>query len=169
MTYAEAEANFTGFRVATQSEVENMFFDVVPIMDGQFSRGTIHGSYDSSHVSLMSQAETYTDLFGFVTVSTEKRIYGNYVGDDGGYLMAGFRTNPDGQNGVTRAFLNYRSTCSLNSVPVASDCVWNGSSAFGVYLVRDGVAGFQVPEPSTITIFALGMIGLASRRFKKQS
>jgi hypothetical protein len=30
-------------------------------------------------------------------------------------------------------------------------------------LVRD------VPEPSTLAIFALGMIGLASRRFKKQS
>jgi len=37
-------------------------------------------------------------------------------------------------------------------------------------------AGFQanfsatdVPEPSTLAIFALGMIGLASRRFKKQS
>ena len=26
-----------------------------------------------------------------------------------------------------------------------------------------------VPEPSTLAIFALGMIGLASRRFKKQS
>ena len=27
----------------------------------------------------------------------------------------------------------------------------------------------QVPEPSTLAIFALGMIGLASRRFKRQS
>ena len=27
----------------------------------------------------------------------------------------------------------------------------------------------KVPEPSTLAIFALGMIGLASRRFKKQS
>jgi hypothetical protein len=31
------------------------------------------------------------------------------------------------------------------------------------------VNGVKVPEPSTIAIFALGMIGLASRRFKKQS
>jgi len=29
--------------------------------------------------------------------------------------------------------------------------------------------GVQVPEPSTLAIFALGIIGLASRRFKKQS
>jgi hypothetical protein len=30
-------------------------------------------------------------------------------------------------------------------------------------------AGVEVPEPSTLAIFVLGMIGLASRRFKKQS
>jgi hypothetical protein len=35
----------------------------------------------------------------------------------------------------------------------------------GSYLVRTT----DVPEPSTLAIFALGMIGLASRRFKKQS
>jgi hypothetical protein len=34
-------------------------------------------------------------------------------------------------------------------------------------LVDSGPA--SVPEPSTLAIFALGMIGLASRRFKKQS
>jgi len=35
----------------------------------------------------------------------------------------------------------------------------------GVALVRDSI---EVPEPSTLAIFALGMIGLATRRFKKQ-
>ncbi|WP_286262944.1 PEP-CTERM sorting domain-containing protein [Thalassotalea atypica] len=165
MTYAEAVANFAGFRVATQAEVENMFFDVIPIMDGQFTRGTVHGSYDSSHVDLVTQAESYTDLFGFVSISTERRTYGNYIGDNGGYFMAGIRTNPDGQNGVSRVFLNYRSTCTLASVPNASDCAWNGSSAFGVYLVR-AADGIPVPEPSTLAIFALGLFGLTLPRLK---
>mgnify|MGYP000594871014 CR=1 FL=1 len=40
-----------------------------------------------------------------------------------------------------------------------------GSSALIDDLVTSSV---QVPEPSTLAIFALGMIGLASRRFKKQ-
>ncbi len=31
------------------------------------------------------------------------------------------------------------------------------------------LVGIHVPEPSTLAIFALGMIGLASRRFKKNS
>ncbi|TWX66411.1 PEP-CTERM sorting domain-containing protein [Colwellia sp. C1TZA3] len=33
----------------------------------------------------------------------------------------------------------------------------------------NNVDNVLVPEPSTLAIFALGMIGLASRRFKKQS
>ena len=36
-------------------------------------------------------------------------------------------------------------------------------------LVTQFNTGVSVPEPSTLAIFALGMIGLASRRFKKQS
>ena len=46
---------------------------------------------------------------------------------------------------------------------------WNKetvNSRAGHWLVREATS---VPEPSTLAIFALGMIGLASRRFKKQS
>jgi hypothetical protein len=38
-----------------------------------------------------------------------------------------------------------------------------------VNVTLNGVDVSNVPEPSTLAIFALGMIGLASRRFKKQS
>jgi hypothetical protein len=51
----------------------------------------------------------------------------------------------------------------------------NGFVVYGAERAYQG-AGFdnarlqvEVPEPSTIAIFALGIIGLASRRFKKQS
>lgn len=37
-----------------------------------------------------------------------------------------------------------------------------------VTVTLNGVDVSSVPEPSTLAIFALGMIGLASRRFKKQ-
>jgi len=40
------------------------------------------------------------------------------------------------------------------------------STVAGLVLIKDQV---EVPEPSTLAIFALGMIGLASRQFKKQS
>jgi hypothetical protein len=42
----------------------------------------------------------------------------------------------------------------------------NALSHFSVW-AHDPPATFDVPEPSTLAIFALGMIGLASRRFKK--
>jgi hypothetical protein len=35
--------------------------------------------------------------------------------------------------------------------------------------IRGQIGLVNVPEPSTLAIFALGLIGLASRRFKKQS
>jgi len=47
------------------------------------------------------------------------------------------------------------------------------SSTNATYIDGHGTMGawatYDVPEPSTLAIFALGMIGLASRRFKKQS
>jgi hypothetical protein len=46
----------------------------------------------------------------------------------------------------------------LRDVQISSDCTTTGS-CFTT----------SVPEPTTLAIFALGMIGLASRRFKKQS
>jgi len=47
---------------------------------------------------------------------------------------------------------------------------WGYSSVnptYGVALVR-AASSTSVPEPSTLAIFALGIMGLASRRFKKQ-
>ena len=49
-----------------------------------------------------------------------------------------------------------------------TSCVWSYAINFEVHASTSGPDG-QVPEPSTLAIFALGMIGLASRRFKKQS
>ena len=49
-----------------------------------------------------------------------------------------------------------------------SDFVRQTNNSSGVDRVTSVLAS-QVPEPSTLAIFALGMIGLASRRIKKQS
>jgi len=66
------------------------------------------------------------------------------------------------------SFHNYATNgtgnASLDGVGAMSD-LGNG------FLVdySDGAGINAVPEPTTLAIFALGMIGLASRRFKKQS
>jgi hypothetical protein len=74
------------------------------------------------------------------------------------------------------------SLASLNSSISVID--WNSVSdvKFNMFTTALGYGGWElhvrdasfsvtseVPEPSTLAIFALGMIGLASRRFKKQS
>ncbi len=47
---------------------------------------------------------------------------------------------------------------------------WNGASIeVGSSTQLSVSQGQAIPEPSTLAIFALGMIGLASRRFKKSS
>jgi hypothetical protein len=48
---------------------------------------------------------------------------------------------------------------------------WKHSNSIGIALTRKSTLpapSVTVPEPYTLAIFALGMIGLASRRFKKQ-
>ncbi|AAZ25965.1 DVUA0089 family protein [Colwellia psychrerythraea] len=45
---------------------------------------------------------------------------------------------------------------------------YDGNSS-GAYLLNISSTASQVPEPSTLAIFALGIMGLASRKFKKQS
>jgi hypothetical protein len=56
----------------------------------------------------------------------------------------------------------YNTLGSPHNESVDKLTMWNG---YGSLLLR----ATDVPEPSTLAIFALGMIGLASRRFKKQS
>ena len=46
---------------------------------------------------------------------------------------------------------------------------WGDSTYWSMHEVGFNQVTSEVPEPSTLAIFALGMIGLASRRFKKQS
>jgi len=60
-----------------------------------------------------------------------------------------------------------KSNFILGSYSIVAD--WNGAAIGDGNLTDLNVQSQTVPEPSTLAIFALGMIGLASRRFKKQS
>ena len=65
-----------------------------------------------------------------------------------------FFIDDDNQNSLGESFSG-----SVNFIRIHDD-----SSTFGMEPPMT-----NVPEPGTLTIFALGMIGLASRRFKKQA
>jgi hypothetical protein len=64
----------------------------------------------------------------------------------------------------TRALFNFTGFNNLSSLVISAP-------TDGDYALMDDltVSASSVPEPSTLAIFALGIIGLASRRFKKQS
>ncbi|WP_299082314.1 PEP-CTERM sorting domain-containing protein [uncultured Paraglaciecola sp.] len=66
----------------------------------------------------------------------------------------------------TDNFTNQFNVVGNQSINVsASNLGGNGSLQFRQITIDDSV---NVPEPSTLAIFALGLMGLASRRFKKQ-
>tara|TARA_R110001592_G_scaffold349774_1_gene645349 strand:- start:283 stop:948 length:666 start_codon:yes stop_codon:yes gene_type:complete len=165
MTYNEATTSFSDFRIATQTEVENMFFTLFPSLDGTFSRGVNNPSYQSSDPTIMIQGIEFGELFGLtLDIPSWGRTRGNYISDNGEYLSVNSILVSDvTSNDSRRLFLNYAGSC--NNI-LAQNCAWNGHSEFGVFMVENTT---QAPEPSTLAIFALGMIGLASRRFKKQS
>lgn len=165
MTYDEAKLAFNDFRIATQTEVENMFFTLFPSLDGTFLRGANNPSYQSSDPIIMSQATQFGDLFGLtLDIPSWGRTRGNYISDNGEYLsvhsiLVSEVTSFDSR----RLFLNYNSTCS-GGAP-AQNCVWNGHGEFGVFMVQSSV---QIPEPSIFSLFILGLMGVTSGRCKNR-
>jgi hypothetical protein len=80
-----------------------------------------------------------------------------------GHLNLGYSTATDAWISYDRSFSDYANLSS----PVEYKA-WNANNPAS-WMNHALVRQVDVPEPSTLAIFALGMIGLASRRFKKQS
>jgi hypothetical protein len=75
--------------------------------------------------------------------------------------------SPDGNRGG-KAELSDRVTGSLVDLAYTNDAGTNKVGAYnhnGAWVVQSA----SIPEPSTLAIFGLGLMGLALRRFKKQS
>jgi hypothetical protein len=117
-------------------------------------------------------------------------LLGSLLGTTGGadlhpyYGRGGFSGYPSflGNPTSTRFRFLFADFATVGGYVHAGSYETNVQTSTGVGLYGSNVAGFvlvldpnyvdpntQVPEPSTLAIFALGMIGLASRRFKKHS
>jgi hypothetical protein len=142
----EAESYFGEFRWATLLEIENILDSVVI---GEGYRNSVTNA-------VIQNANTFVNMFGVTQSSSTQSI----------------------TQGVSRGSENAPNEYGLGYVwsneffgrvkdPLVNCCYsQTESNVFvGSWLVRAA----DVPEPSTLAIFALGMIGLASRRFKKQS
>lgn len=99
--------------------------------------------------------QTTADTSAFVNGNMGLSIHTNY--DNGSHTNT---SGPSQSSSIvpTRFGSGYR----MGSVTMG-----NSSSEYDFAFFVENVN--EVPEPSTLAIFALGMIGLASRRFKKQS
>jgi hypothetical protein len=138
-----------GWRYATTTELGNLFTSIWGGQDG-WNTANHDGSqwlwenFDNADFLLGSSYSRSGDLQVGATVNYlgHWRAETTYLSDDSGWFHSNY-----GAAG------NYSNLLSKSSQ----------ASSVLVRSVTD------VPEPSTLAIFALGMIGLASRRFKKQS
>jgi len=94
----------------------------------------------------------------------------SYVSMLGGYnsgtALDGFFQNDNNLFGFNNFQLRLNGVGYNTHSTQCSNCAPDADNYWKAVLVRNAS---PVPEPSTLAIFALGMMGLASRRFKKQS
>ena len=146
------------------------------------------GFYDGTCIALFGGCDSQSD-FTFITqadallASTAllDLVFLNVLGGD-------FDTDPSLTNGCSILFCRAHTVYQLDSngfivdsVAAENDDVSDGFwlngiqninadySAFGAEVYAVWERSVNVPEPSTLAVFALGMIGLALRRFKTQS
>jgi hypothetical protein len=161
--------NFDGWSVATETQVFSMYSNlfkflspsltldyasenankmdtIIQLFGSTFQHSNHHPSYVYAGSLEYAQA-TYSTGTGYSGIG----IYGEYT-----FTKSPIQIDP------TSAYEEYGA-----HVTVGNDYNWHYNTvdpASGVVLVKDVN---QVPEPSSLAIFALGIIGLASRRFKK--
>jgi hypothetical protein len=163
-----------GWMLASNSQMAGLFTDFgwgSSVQDDVniLTRGTFSASTDESPM------DKFIELFGSTRVddprlcreygagglacSHSTSIYGSDLDNDGLYKIANIYSD----------YVYCRNYCwnTEDSADIGRDYVNISyfSSGAGIALVRV----VEVPAPSTVLIFALGLMGLAARRFKKQA
>jgi hypothetical protein len=170
-----SQGGYEGYAIASRTKATELFTEFHSVVQGTFSG---NGWYGFQHLTTgfgfeMSQwlrGGPVNAVNGNVnSVNGQGAIYINrkyskhvlFGNDLSGQYDSGFVNLYDAVNAG-----NANAAYSISGTNVGTS---NGSSApskGSVWVVSRSLA---VPEPSTLAIFALGMIGLASRRFKKQT
>ena len=141
----------SGWRLALNSEVESLFNQAFSTFYDVYPANTNY--IDTIDSDLVTNFNDFQSLFGIHAFgsNTITNTYGRYIDEDGIHRLMGV----SGWSSTNRIWgLEASGTYSLSA-----------DTGMGIYLVRDEME--SIPEPTTLAIFALGIIGLASRRFKK--
>jgi hypothetical protein len=162
--YIGAGKQYEGWRIANQYEAtelwEHLFFSKVETEYYNSNGDLIYsGGADAITDLLNSYRRTFgLSMIGSAGPYTRLHYQGWYLGDDEtiNSLLATIDQSMD-----TGRYANITSGDYQNPSPNRQ------VTHFNVLLVK-GTERRAVPEPSTLVIFALGLMGLALRRFKKQ-
>lgn len=152
MLYNSSSSNLAGGISVWQRIFD---IDIFNHGSGQWETQSVTGSFTL----------TVKDMYGNALALTEATAIG-LDADVGGLLhvMGDFKANLHFEINGQSALPWFD---SQSTRPGDGGQLWTGASTAFYY--SEPSASASVPEPSTLAIFALGVIGLASRRFKKKS
>ncbi|MCI2286210.1 PEP-CTERM sorting domain-containing protein [Colwellia sp. MSW7] len=132
-------------------------------ISGSSDNGVDLGSFDTLQSNIRGCSSISTCLFLLPTKLGFPDGFGREI------TLAGislFNAQAEGSD----QFIQYQAILSSNTTTQATASFDTSTRSNLAYvMVSHSNINIPVPEPSTLAIFALGMIGLASRRFKKQS
>lgn len=156
-----ANAGLIGSTVTVTNTYESFIFDGptdVLVQNGIVSELTEFGdlwdiNIDDDSINMVCNYTQCNDLIGFDTYLFEGLTWG------GANFFSGFTmtTNTTGLivNALMQTSTSLYLSMELTAMPIGS------------VIHIDFQESVSVPEPSTLAIFALGIMGLASRKFKK--
>lgn len=160
MGIGEALDNYNQHRLATKTEIESLFNQVFtnfsPNYEGYSSSDwdglAIEDSVYNEHYE---ELEDWQSLFGSWFFNDNNFSYGRYFNEDKTLVYT---------LGARNSTIDVNSYIAGIEDPASLQDIYSASEVYALFLVKSS----SVPEPSTLAIFALGIMGLASRRFKKQ-
>ncbi|MFT5297631.1 MAG: hypothetical protein ACI9YH_003667 [Colwellia sp.] len=158
---------FYGWRIATGLEVTSLYTNAFVAESSRLISGTGNNGYYKYQTAQIHQLSSASDLQFKANLDAMGVTY-QYNSNEPALLLGVFLHS----NGEVGRFRSQRAddegneSASLYEHRYGAGTDKLDNTLLNTFLVMESV---QVPEPSTLAIFALGMIGLASRRFKKQS
>ena len=177
LSVSQALANNSGWELATKTQFYNMYYEFFNFKNDEVLG--VNSSVDWIHVAGGEKltleegsdyaSNSFSEFFG-ITASGSYSDYlysyslGKYLADSGDYVTGGVYVKDYFDRSDTLQTSMKQSVWWDDDNPTG-----NEGKSFGTYLVRSATDATEVPEPSTLAIFALAMIGLASRRINKKS
>jgi len=170
----DAGQKYDGWRLATRDEVYDMYANTFLVLDADvvspldsIGRSTVADGRNES----VSVLDSIFDIMGYNTLRQEGSPFeirwatGLFEGGDGLSLFQTYDVVGSFEQKFSNDSVNFYNHRNFDSYSDSTSLVYS------TMLVKNDTLGnaITVPEPSTMAIFSLGMIGLASRKFKKQS